>query len=51
MKTKQKKRIAFRILIGHYLDLLPPEMIKLFGNAKKKVTNDKKKKKKKKKNW
>ena len=29
--------------MGHYLDLLPPEMIKLFGNAKKKVTNDKKK--------
>ena len=40
--NKIKNRITFKITFktGHYLELLTPETMKLFGSTKNKITND-----------
>ena len=38
--NKIKKRISFKIKTGYYLELLTPEIIKLLGSTKSKITKD-----------
>ena len=39
--TQIQNSITFRIKTGYYLELLTPEMMKLLGSTKGKITNDK----------
>ena len=39
--NKIESRITFKTKIGHSLELLTPETIKLLGRAENKITNDK----------
>ena len=41
MKTKLKNRITFIIKSGYYHELLTPEIMKLLGSTKNKITKDK----------
>ena len=34
-------RIVFKITIGHYLEVLAPETMKVLGNTKNEITKDK----------
>ena len=38
--NKTENRILFKIKTGYYLDLLTPEMMKLFGSTKSEITKD-----------
>ena len=39
--SKTEKRIRFRIQTRYYLELLMPEIMKLFGGNKSRITKDK----------
>ena len=39
--NKIEKRITFKFEIEYYLELLVPEMMKLLGSTKNKITKDK----------
>ena len=38
--NEMKNRITFKIKTGYFLELLTPEIKKLFGSAKNKITKD-----------
>ena len=39
--NKSEKRITFKIKIGHYIELLTPETMKLLGSTENKISKDK----------
>ena len=38
--NKRENRMTFKLITGYYLKLLTPEMMKLLGSTKNKITKD-----------